>query len=42
MTTGVERLGPRLADAGVDVLYFVDPIRTASLWRKPQDSLADE
>lgn len=26
MTTGVERLGPRLADAGVDVLYFVDPI----------------
>lgn len=27
MTTGVERLGPRLADAGVDVLYFVDPIQ---------------
>jgi len=26
MTTGVELLGPRLADAGVDVLYFVDPI----------------
>lgn len=26
MTTGVERLGPRLADAGVDLLYFVDPI----------------
>ena len=26
MTTGVETLGPRLADAGVDVLYFVDPI----------------
>ena len=26
MTTGVERLGPRLADAGVDVLYFVDPV----------------
>jgi hypothetical protein len=26
MTTGVEILGPRLADAGVDVLYFVDPI----------------
>jgi hypothetical protein len=25
MTTGVETLGPRLADAGVDVLYFVDP-----------------
>ena len=26
MTTGVEILGPRLAEAGVDVLYFVDPI----------------
>jgi len=26
MTTGVERLGSRLADAGVDVLYFVDPV----------------
>jgi uroporphyrinogen-III decarboxylase len=25
MTTGVEKLGPRLADAGVDLLYFVDP-----------------
>jgi len=25
MTTGVEILGPRLMDAGVDVLYFVDP-----------------
>ncbi len=27
MTTGVEHLGPRLADAGVDVLYFVDPVQ---------------
>jgi hypothetical protein len=27
MTTGVERLGDRLADAGVDVLYFVDPVQ---------------
>jgi hypothetical protein len=26
MTTGVEILGPRLVEAGVDVLYFVDPI----------------
>ena len=26
MTTGVEILGPMLADAGVDVLYFVDPM----------------
>ncbi|MHB9134366.1 MAG: uroporphyrinogen decarboxylase family protein [Armatimonadota bacterium] len=27
MTTGVEILGPRLADAGVDVLYFADPVQ---------------
>ena len=29
MTTGVQKLGPRLADAGVDVLYFVDPLQDA-------------
>jgi hypothetical protein len=27
MTTGVARLGTRLADAGVDLLYFADPIQ---------------
>ncbi len=27
MTTGVEALGPKLADAGVDVLYFIDPVQ---------------
>ena len=27
MTTGVEVLGSRLADCGVDVLYFVDPVQ---------------
>jgi uroporphyrinogen-III decarboxylase len=27
ITTGVDLLGPRLADAGVDVLYFVDPVQ---------------
>ena len=27
MTTGVEILGPALVDAGVDVLYFVDPVQ---------------
>jgi hypothetical protein len=27
MTTGIEKLGPRLADAGVDLLYFVDPLQ---------------
>ena len=44
MTTGVERLGPRLADAGVDVLYFVDPIldripleKAKQLVRRPDD-----
>jgi hypothetical protein len=26
VTTGVEKLGPRLADAGVDLLYYVDPV----------------
>jgi uroporphyrinogen-III decarboxylase len=26
MTTGVETLAPRLADAGVDILYYVDPV----------------
>ncbi len=26
MSTGVEILGPRLADAGVDLLYFIDPL----------------
>ena len=26
MTTGVETLGERLAECGVDVLYFVDPL----------------
>jgi hypothetical protein len=26
MTTGIEVLGTRLADAGVDVLYFIDPV----------------
>ena len=27
MTTGITTLGPRLADAGVDGLYFVDPVQ---------------
>ena len=27
MTTGVEILGPRLADAGVDFVFFVDPVQ---------------
>ena len=27
VTTGIDLLGPRLADVGVDVLYFVDPVQ---------------
>ncbi len=39
MTTGVERLGPRLADAGVDVLYFVDPVQDRISLEKARDLL---
>ena len=41
MTTGVERLGPRLADAGVDVLYYVDPVQDALPLEKARDLLGD-
>jgi len=41
MTTGVEVLGPRLADAGVDVLYFVDPIQDRITLEAARDLLAD-
>ena len=41
MTTGVERLGPRLADAGVDVLYFVDPVQDKLPLDKARDLLGD-
>ena len=37
MTTGVERLGPRLADAGVDLLYFVDPDLDGILLERARD-----
>jgi hypothetical protein len=39
MTTGVEKLGPRLADAGVDVLYFVDPIQDRITLEKARELL---
>jgi hypothetical protein len=39
MTTGVETLGPRLADAGVDVLYFVDPIQDRIPLERARDLL---
>ena len=39
MTTGVEKLGPRLADAGVDVLHFVDPVQGRLPLEKARDLL---
>jgi len=40
MTTGVERLGPRLVDAGVDLLYFVDPVQDGIPLETARDVLA--
>jgi uroporphyrinogen-III decarboxylase len=40
MTTGVGKLGPRLADAGVDVLYFVDPVQDQLPLEQARDHLA--
>lgn len=39
MTTGVEKLVPRLADAGVDLLYFVDPIQDRITLEKARELL---
>ena len=39
MTTGVQTLGPRLADAGVDVLYFVDPVQDRITVEQARDLL---
>ena len=41
MTTGVEHLGPRLADAGVDVLYFVDPVQDRLPLEKARELVGD-
>ncbi len=41
MTTGVKLLGPRLADAGVDLLYFVDPIQDQITLEEARDLLGD-
>jgi uroporphyrinogen-III decarboxylase len=40
MTTGVEKLGPRLAEAGVDLLYFVDPVQDRLSLEWARDHLA--
>ena len=41
MTTGVETLGPRLADAGVDLLYFVDPVQDGISVEKAKELFGD-
>jgi hypothetical protein len=41
MTTGVEILGSRLADAGVDVLYFVDPVQDRLPLDRAKETLGD-
>ena len=40
LTTGLKQIGPRLADAGVDVLYFVDPIQDKITLEEARDLLA--
>jgi hypothetical protein len=40
MTTGLKQIGPRLADAGVDLLYFVDPIQDRLSLEDARDLLA--
>ena len=41
MTTGVELLGQRLADAGVDVLFFVDPVQDGISPDRAKELLGD-
>ena len=41
MTTGVGTLGPRLAHAGVEELYFVDPVQDTISLETARDLLAD-
>lgn len=40
MTTGVERLGPRLAEAGVDLLYFIDPVQDHVSLERAREQMA--
>ena len=40
MTTGVEILGPRLAEAGVDALYFIDPVQDTVSLERARDLLS--
>jgi len=41
MTTGVETFGSRLADAGVDVLYFIDPVMDSLSLIKARELFGD-
>lgn len=41
MTTGVEKLGSRLADAGVDLLFFVDPVQDRMPLQKAKELFGD-
>ncbi|HEY3344157.1 MAG TPA: uroporphyrinogen decarboxylase family protein [Anaerolineaceae bacterium] len=41
MTTGIKVMGKRLADAGVDVLYFIDPVADQITLEEARDQLAD-
>ncbi len=42
ITTGVNILGERLADAGVDILYFVDPVQDTISLEFARDNLSDK
>ena len=41
MTTGVQRMGPRLVDAGVDLLFFVDPLLDGMSPQKAAEMFGD-
>jgi uroporphyrinogen-III decarboxylase len=40
ITTGLKLIGPRLADAGVDLLYFIDPFQDKITLEEARDLLA--
>ena len=42
ITTGAEVIGPRLAKAGVDVLYFVDPVQDGISLEKARELMSDD
>lgn len=42
MTIGIERLGPRLIDAGVDLLFFVDPLLDHLAPKKAAEMFGDK